>query len=55
MAIAGMAYGYEQYKKNCPNWEAIKFTQTQAQEAKLGIWKLPNCGQRPWDYRKLNR
>jgi endonuclease YncB( thermonuclease family) len=23
MAIAGMAYGYEQYKKDCPNWEAI--------------------------------
>ena len=35
MAIAGMAYGYEQYKKDCPNWSAIQPTQAQAQEAKL--------------------
>jgi endonuclease YncB( thermonuclease family) len=55
MAIAGMAYGYEQYKEDCPNWSAIKSTQAQAQEAKLGVWKLPNGGQRPWDYRKSNR
>ena len=55
MAIAGMAYGYEQYKKDCPNWSAIESTQTQAQEAKLGVWKLQGGGQRPWDYRKSNR
>jgi len=52
MAIAGMAYGYDQYKKDCPNWSAIESTQAQAQEAKLGVWRLPNGGQRPWDYRK---
>jgi endonuclease YncB( thermonuclease family) len=55
MAIAGMAYGYEQYKKDCPNWSAIESTQAQAQEAKLGVWRLPDGGQRPWDYRKSNR
>jgi endonuclease YncB( thermonuclease family) len=55
MAIAGMAYGYDQYKKDCPNWPAIQSTQAQAQEAKLGVWRLPNGGQRPWDYRKSNR
>lgn len=55
MAIAGMAYGYDQYKKDCPNWSAIESTQAQAQEAKLGVWRLPNGGQRPWDYRKSNR
>jgi endonuclease YncB( thermonuclease family) len=48
MAIAVMAYGYEQYKKDCPNWwEAIESTQAQAQEAKLGVWKLQGGGQRP--------
>jgi endonuclease YncB( thermonuclease family) len=52
MAIAGMAYGYDQYKKDCPNWPAIESTQAQAQEAKLGVWKLEGGGQRPWDYRK---
>jgi endonuclease YncB( thermonuclease family) len=55
MAIAGMAYGYDQYKKDCPNWPAIDSTQAQAQEAKLGVWRLPDGGQRPWDYRKSNR
>jgi endonuclease YncB( thermonuclease family) len=55
MAIAGMAYGYEQYKKDCPNWSAIKSTQAQAQKAKIGVWRLPDGGQRPWDYRKSNR
>jgi endonuclease YncB( thermonuclease family) len=55
MAIAGMAYGYDQYKKDCPNWPAIESTQAQAQEAKLGVWKLQDGGQRPWDYRKSNR
>jgi endonuclease YncB( thermonuclease family) len=55
MAIAGMAYGYEQYKEDCPNWSAIQSTQAQAQEAKLGVWKLESGGQRPWDYRKSNR
>jgi len=55
MAIAGMVYGYDQYKKDCPNWEAIESTQAQAQEAKLGVWRLPDGGQRPWDYRKSNR
>jgi endonuclease YncB( thermonuclease family) len=55
MAIAGMAYGYDQYKKDCPNWPAIESTQAQAQEAKLGVWKLQGGGQRPWDYRKSNR
>ena len=55
MAIAGMAYGYDQYKKDCPNWPAIESTQTQAQEARTGVWKLPGGGEKPWDYRKSNR
>lgn len=53
MVVAGWAYGYEQYKKDCPNWSAIESTQTQAQNEKLGIWKSPQ--QKPWDYRKANR
>jgi len=55
MTIAGMAYGYEQYKKDCPNWEAIEFTENQAQTAKIGVWKLPGGGEKPWDYRKSKR
>lgn len=55
MTIAGWAYGYEQYKKDCPNWEAIESTQAYAKENKLGLWKLPNGGEKPWDYRKSRR
>lgn len=49
MVVAGWAYGYEQYKKDCPNWSAIESAQTQAQNEKVGIWKVPQ--QKPWDYR----
>lgn len=55
MTIAGMAYGYEQYKKDCPNWSSIKSTQIQAQQSQIGVWKLPNGGEKPWDYRKSKR
>ncbi len=53
MAGAGMAYGYEQYKKDCPNWSAIESMQSQAQKARLGVWRSPQ--EKPWDYRKANR
>ena len=53
MTIAGMAYGYEQYKKDCPNWTAIESTQVQAQEARIGVWNGNN--EKPWDYRKSKR
>ncbi|MEG4329231.1 thermonuclease family protein [Microcoleus sp. herbarium5] len=55
MTIAGMAYGYEQYKRDCPNWEAVRSTEAQAQEAQIGVWKLPGSGEKPWDYRKSKR
>lgn len=55
MIIAGMAYGYDRYKADCPNWEAIESTQIQAQKLQIGVWKLPGGGEKPWDYRKSNR
>lgn len=55
MVVAGMAYGYQQYKKDCPSWEAIESTEVQAQKFKVGLWKLPNGGERPWNYRKAKR
>lgn len=55
MTAAGMAFAYDQYSKDCPNWEAVKSSEKSAMDFKLGVWKLPNGGQRPWDYRKSNR
>jgi len=55
MAAAGMAFAYDQYSKNCPYWDAVKSSEKSAVEFKLGVWKFQGGGQRPWDYRKLNR
>lgn len=55
MTIAGMAYGYEQYKQDCPNWNSIESTQNYAKQLQIGVWKLPNGGEKPWDYRKSKR
>ena len=54
MAAAGMAFAYDQYSKDCPNWDAVKSSEKSAMEFKLGVWRSPNF-QRPWDYRKSNR
>jgi endonuclease YncB( thermonuclease family) len=55
MTASGMAFAYDQYSKNCPNWDAVKNAEKTAIEYRLGVWRLPNGGQRPWDYRKSNR
>jgi len=54
MAAAGMAFAYDQYSKNCPNWDAVKSAEKTAIEYRLGVWRSPNF-QRPWDWRKANR
>jgi endonuclease YncB( thermonuclease family) len=54
MAAAGMAFAYDQYSKDCPNWEAVKSSEKAAMEFKLGVWRSPNF-ERPWDYRKSSR
>ncbi len=54
MAAAGMAFAYDQYSKNCPNWDAVKSSEKAASELKVGVWRSPNF-ERPWYYRKSNR
>ncbi|NEQ61790.1 MAG: thermonuclease family protein [Moorea sp. SIO4A1] len=34
----GMVWGYEAYKSDCPNWDAIVSTQRRAQSARIGVW-----------------
>jgi len=53
MTGAGMAFAYDQYSKDCPNWDAVKSSEKGAMEFKLGVWRSPNF-ERPWDYRKSN-
>jgi endonuclease YncB( thermonuclease family) len=54
MTAAGMAFAYDQYSKNCPNWDAVKSSEKTAIKYKLGVWRSPNF-QRPWDSRKANK
>src|SRR4028118_310579 len=54
MTAAGMAFAYDQYSKNCPNWDAVKSSEKAASELKVGVWRSSNF-ERPWDYRKSNR
>jgi endonuclease YncB( thermonuclease family) len=54
MTASGMAFAYDQYSKNCPNWDAVKSAEKTAIEYKLGVWRSPNF-QRPWDWRKANK
>jgi endonuclease YncB( thermonuclease family) len=54
MTAAGMAFAYDQYSKDCPNWDAVKSSEKAASELKLGVWRSPNF-ERPWNYRKSNR
>jgi len=54
MAAAGMAFAYDQYSKDCPNWDAVKSSEKAAINLKVGVWRSPNF-ERPWDYRKSNR
>jgi len=53
MTAAGMAFAYDQYSKDCPNWAAVKSSEKAASELKVGVWRSPNF-ERPWNYRKSN-
>ena len=52
MTAAGMAFAYDQYSKDCPNWDAVKSSEKAASELKVGVWRSPNF-EHPWDYRKF--
>lgn len=54
MVGSGMAFAYDQYSKNCPNWNAVKSSEKTAIELKLGVWASPNF-QKPWNWRKANK
>ncbi|NEO59266.1 MAG: thermonuclease family protein [Moorea sp. SIO4G2] len=49
----GMVWGYEAYKSDCPNWDAIVSTQRRAQSARIGVWAGKSVP--PWEWRKANR
>lgn len=52
MVLNGMAYVYPQYVDRCPNALPLESAQELAQQKRVGVWTLPNGGDRPWDYRR---
>lgn len=54
MTSSGMAFAYDQYKKNCPHWNSVKSAEQVAIDNKLGVWASPNFI-KPWDWRKANK
>jgi micrococcal nuclease len=50
---AGMVWGYERYKDNCSQWNAIEKGMKEAQAKKLGIWR--GNPQPPWEWRKAHK
>lgn len=53
MASAGMAYPYERYKSDCPDWSAVTSSSSRAESKHTGIYSQ-NL-EKPWDYRKNKR
>ena len=55
MLKSGYAYHYKQYSSNCHNRDVFDAAEEIGRSQKRGVWKLQGGGQRPWDYRKVNR
>lgn len=53
-AMNGMVWGYEQYKRDCRNWDAIVSTQNRAISQSLGVHGLPNSIP-PWEWRRKQK
>lgn len=55
MLKAGMAYHYKQFSANCHNADVFDTAEDIGRSQQRGVWRLPNGGERPWDYRKQNK
>ncbi|MEG5236990.1 thermonuclease family protein [Microcoleus sp. AT9b-C3] len=55
MLKAGMAYHYKQFSANCHNTDVFDTAEEMGRSTRRGVWRLPNGGERPWDYRKQNK
>jgi endonuclease YncB( thermonuclease family) len=53
MASTGMAYPYERYSSNCPDWEAVTSAASRAQSERVGVYSQDL--EKPWDYRASKR
>jgi endonuclease YncB( thermonuclease family) len=47
----GLAYPYEQYSSDCPNWDIVERAEKYAVDNRLGVWNDPSAV-KPWEYRR---
>ena len=55
MLKAGFAYHYKQYSSNCHNRDVFDAAEEIGRSQQRGVWRFPNGGLRPWDYRKQDK
>lgn len=55
MLKAGMAYHYKQYSGNCHNRDVFDTAEEMGRSTGRGVWRFPNGGERPWNYRKQDK
>jgi endonuclease YncB( thermonuclease family) len=55
MLKGGFAYHYKQYSSNCHNRDVCDSAEAIGRSTRRGVWRLPNGGERPWNYRKQNQ
>ena len=53
MVSGGMAYPYDRYSKDCPDWDAVTTVENRARSERIGVFGQDL--EKPWDYRKNNR
>lgn len=51
---AGKVFLFERYLDRCSDPEALRAAETEAREARRGVWAVPNPV-RPWDFRQRRR
>lgn len=54
LAATGKVYAYDQYKKDCPNWDGVKDSENYARQNNLGVWG-DRSAVKPWDWRRRNK
>lgn len=55
MLKEGMAYHYKQFSGSCHNRDVFDIAEEMGRSQQRGVWRLPNGGERPWDYRKQDK
>ena len=54
MVLSGDAFAYDDYADECPEWDAVKYSEDLARGDRLGVW-ADNKPEFPWEWRRSNK